>query len=124
MYALQQEIEVWYIIPAIRKAIAGCLVNDYNVSYEKVGKILGITKAAVSQYLKNKRAAKIKLHPKALKEVGVSCELLIKEKSNSKKEILRILRFIESKRLPSEVCDKHQNGILEDCEEIVLSPQV
>jgi len=54
MYSLPQEIEVWYIIPAIRKELARLLTKENNLSYEKVGGYLGISKAAVSQYLSNK----------------------------------------------------------------------
>ena len=59
MYALPQEIEVWYIIPAIRKALAEQLVKKHKLTLEKTGNILGVSKAAVSQYLSKKRATKI-----------------------------------------------------------------
>ena len=60
MYLLPQEIEVWYIIPAIRKELAKLLTQKYELSYDKAGVILGVSKAAISQYLSNKRANKIK----------------------------------------------------------------
>jgi len=47
MYMLPQEIEVWYIIPALRKELSKQLVRKYKFSYEKTGKILGITKASI-----------------------------------------------------------------------------
>jgi len=55
MHILPQEIEVWYIIPAIRRDISKILINDYKISFEKTGNILGISKAAVSQYLIRKK---------------------------------------------------------------------
>ncbi len=58
MYTLPQEIEVWYIIPAIRKELARCLIQDHKITYEKTGNIMGITKSAISQYIRNKRATK------------------------------------------------------------------
>lgn len=45
MYLLPQEIEVWYIIPAIRKELSKQLTSKYEFSYEKAGKALGISKA-------------------------------------------------------------------------------
>ena len=120
MYTLPQEIEVWYIIPAIRKELASCLIRNYSITYEKVGEMMGITKAAVSQYLSNKRAAKIKLPENALKEVCKSCELIVAKKKNTSQEILRVLKFIRDKNLPCEVCDKTTQGVLDDCKVIRL----
>ena len=69
MYTLPQEIEVLFILPALRRELSKELIKTYGITYEKTGKLLGITKAAVSQYISHKRAAKIRLHPKALERV-------------------------------------------------------
>jgi uncharacterized protein len=124
MYSLPQEIEVWYVIPGIRKELAKCLIKNHGITYEKVGKSLGITKAAVSQYIKNKRASKIRLHDKALKEVCKSCNLIVKKNQSANKEIMRILKFIRDKNLPCEVCDKKTRDILEGCKEFTVNYDV
>ena len=121
MYTLPQEIEVWYIIPAIRRELAKCLIRDHKLTYEKVGEILGISKAAISQYLKNKRASKIKLHEKVDKEVCISCSRITKGKTDAVKEITRVLEMIRKKQLPVEVCDKKLEGVFHDCKEIRVS---
>ena len=118
MHYLPQEIEVWYIIPAIRRDISKCLIKDYNTSYEKVGKILGVSKAAISQYMKGKRAAKIKLPEQVGPKIMRSCKLLVNEKSLTVDEINKILNFIRDKSLPCTVCGRLREGILEDCTEI------
>jgi uncharacterized protein len=119
MYTLPQEIEVWYIIPGIRRELARCLIKKYDVTYDKVGKILGISKAAISQYLKGKRAAKIKLHPKIQEEVIKACERLIESKSNSMNEILDMLKLIKEKGYFCEVCGKVVEGKLHNCKQLV-----
>jgi len=120
MHTLPQEIEVWYVIPAIRREISKCLIKDFGLSYEKIGKILGISKAAVSQYVNNKRASKIKLHEKASGQVMVSCQRLAKKESDAITEIKKILSYIRDKRLPCEVCGKIDEGILKDCKEVYV----
>ena len=119
MRYLPQEIEVWYIIPAIRREISKCLIKEHNISYEKVGKILGVSKAAVSQYLKGKRAGKIKL-PKELNTViAKSCRALIKSESpQTVDEINKIIGLIRNKSLPCSVCGRLREGVLDDCTEI------
>ena len=49
------ELVVWYILPTIRKEVAKSLVNRHDYSQVDVAKSFGVTDAAVSQYLNNKR---------------------------------------------------------------------
>ena len=62
-----QEIEVWYVIPAIRSEIAKEL-KVFGLSGVKIAQILGITNAAVSQYL-NKKRAKDVIFPENIKSM-------------------------------------------------------
>jgi len=117
MYSLPQEIEVWYIIPAIRRELARCMIAEGGMTYEKVGNILGITKAAVSQYLANKRASKIKLPPQIEPEVAKACVNIAENKSNAVKEIDRLLKIIRKKGYICRVCDTHESGALNNCKE-------
>lgn len=118
MYYLPQEIETWYIIPALRKEISLCLIRDFKISYDKAGKILGISKAAISQYSKGKRAAKIKLPKKLEPMLKNSCKKMINEKANAVEEIEKMIFLIRNKGLVLTVCDKVKEDVLEDCKEI------
>jgi uncharacterized protein len=120
MYQLPQEIEAKFVIPALRRDLSKCLVKGHGVSYEKVGKLLGVTKAAVSQYLSGKRASKIKLHVKIGAELGKSCDKIMKGKSDSYQEITRILKYIRKNGLHCEVCGKISDGELHDCNQLIV----
>ena len=122
MHILPQEIEVWYIIPAIRRDMAKIMTSEYQTSYERTGEIIGITKAAVSEYLNNKRAAKIKLHEKAFEEIRNSCKKLVDGKSDIVKEIQRILDVIRKKKLHCMRCGTLIMGELHDCKELPYKP--
>lgn len=115
MYSLPQEIEVWYIIPAIRKELAKQLTSNYGISYEKTGEVLGISKAAVSQYISNKRANKIKLSENTLKEVKKSAEVIVKNPNAGFIEIQRILKFMKENRGSCEACKKYNKGVMKYC---------
>jgi uncharacterized protein len=112
---LSQEIEVWYIIPALRKELARQLTQKYEMSYEKAGDILGISKAAVSQYLSNKRANKIKLSPEVKKEVAVSAKIINETPKNAIAEMQRLLRFMKENKCSCEVCKKYNKEVLDYC---------
>ena len=52
------EIIVWNVLPSIRAALVEELVKS-GISQKEVSKMLGITPAAVSQYVSKKRGHKI-----------------------------------------------------------------
>ena len=115
MYLLPQEIEVWYIIPAIRKELARLFTQKYEMSYEKAGNILGISKAAVSQYLSNKRANKIKLSVGVKKEIAKSAKILAVNSKLAVAEMQRILKFMKDKKCSCDVCKKYNKDVLGYC---------
>jgi len=114
MYSLPQEIEVWYIIPALRKKLARGLVNS-GLSMEKAGNILGISKAAVSQYLSNKRANKIKFDSSFNREIGKSAKIIVGDNSCSVSEIQKLLREFKKTKQYCEICKKFNVGITKFC---------
>ena len=115
MYLLPQEIEVWYIIPAIRKELAKQLTRKHEMSYEQAGNILGISKAAVSQYLSNKRANKIKLSPEVKKEVAKSVKIIVKNPRTALSEMQRLLKYMKDGKSSCEVCKKFNKDVLNFC---------
>lgn len=115
MYLLPQEIEVWYIIPAIRKELARLLTKKHELSYEKAGIILGVSKAAVSQYLSNKRANKIKLSSEIKKEVAKSAKIIADNSRLAMSEMQRILKIMKDSRCSCNVCKKYNKEVLGYC---------
>ena len=115
MYSLPQEIEVWYIIPAIRKELAGILTKKYKLTFEKTGEILGISKAAVSQYLNKKRAGKVKFPAEMKKEIEKSAEKIIKNNNIAVKEIMGILALTKKCGCECKICKKYNRGVIKQC---------
>ena len=66
---MPQEVELWYLIPALRREIAKILVKDYDLSQVEIAKILKITESAVSQYLKEKRGNELKFTEKEIRKL-------------------------------------------------------
>ncbi len=115
MFKLPQEIEVWYIIPKIRKELSRELIETYNLGYEKTGKALGITKAAVSQYLKDKRGNKLKLSKEMEKEVKISAKKIYENKSNALVEIQSLLKKMKETKCSCDVCKRYNQEVLDYC---------
>lgn len=115
MYNLPQEIEVWYIIPAIRKEFAKILTKKYKLTFEKTGEILGVSKAAISQYLKKKRASLLRFPKKIKKEIETSSERIVKNNNIALREIIRILNLTKKSGCSCSVCRRFNKGILKQC---------
>ncbi len=52
---LPSEIEAKSLIPAVRAILANKLIKEYSLKEEDVAKVLGITQAAVSNYVRGTR---------------------------------------------------------------------
>ena len=74
---LPQEIEVWYIIPAIRREFAKGLVKK-NLKQREIARMLGVTDAAVSQYFSSKRGSEVKFNQRVKREIKTSVEKIAK----------------------------------------------
>lgn len=67
----------WHGLPIIRKELVKSLINNHGLNQKETAKILGITPAAVSQYLSKKRG-KISIVDNAIiSEINVSAEKII-----------------------------------------------
>ena len=53
---MPQEIEVWYLLPALRKELTTIFIDNHQMKQKEAAKLLGLTEAAISQYRKDKRA--------------------------------------------------------------------
>jgi hypothetical protein len=73
---MPQELEVWYLLPAIRKELAREMVRQGLSQKQAAGK-LGITEAAVSQYLKGKRGSDVEIGGAIRKDIKKSVKRIL-----------------------------------------------
>ena len=99
-----QEIDVWYILPAVRKEIALALAKK-GLKQREIARKLGMTEAAVSQYVKKKRAKSIELPVNIRKEIHKAAENLANEHDCHRYEVQSILDMI---RLSGLLCKAHR----------------
>ena len=65
---MPQEIEVWYVIPAIRRELAKNMKSK-GMKQTEIAKRMGMTKSAITQYLNNKRANNFTFKENMTKEI-------------------------------------------------------
>ncbi len=92
-----QEIEVWYVLPAIRKELAEIFIRKHNLKQKEVAELLDLRESTISQYFSEKRANEIRLDNKTKKEIEKSAEIIIKDKNGLITEIQKICHLIKQR---------------------------
>ena len=115
MYSLPQEIEVWYIIPSIRRKLSITLAEKYKLKQKEIAGILGTSEAAISQYLSKKRANELKFPKEMDKDFERACQEIIKDKKAVVKEIMTLIELTKKKGVSCIMCKKYNKGILNMC---------
>jgi len=103
-----QEIDVWYILPAVRREIALALAKK-GLKQREIAKKLGMTEAAVSHYVKNKRAKSIELPAGIRRDIRKAALNLANEQDCHRYEIQTILQTIKLSGFLCKVHRKYDN---------------
>ncbi|MFC1723755.1 transcriptional regulator [Nanoarchaeota archaeon] len=105
---LPQEIELWHVIPLIRKLLAQNL-KQRNLKQKDVAKLLHITEPAVSQYLKEKRAkdCNIQIPAEVQKAITSAADSIIKHKDDPHEPIRQINRLSNLFKEKKLICQIH-----------------
>lgn len=109
-----QEIEVWYVLPALRKALAEELLK-LGLKQKEIAEKLHVTGAAVSQYIKSKRAADIKF-PQQLKGAISDSAKRIAKSGSAPKETQKLCTLIRTRGLLCKIHKRHTKSNLKNCE--------
>jgi len=115
--SMPQEIEIRYILPAIRRELAKTLIEEHNLSQKEVAKILGLTEAAISQYQHSKRASQVVFSGNIISEVKSSAKKILADKTSRQRLIAEIYRISNLATVRQILCDIHrsQSKELENC---------
>ncbi len=98
------ELVVWYVLPSIRADLAKELIQK-GANQKEVARRLGMTEAAVSQYVKGKRGTKIALGKRAKETIGrLAQDMLDNKELNMITEVCRICGSVKADRT---LCGPH-----------------
>ncbi len=129
---LPAEIESKTLIPALRAILSKQLSQKYNIHEDEISKMLGVTQAAVSNYIRGTRGDP-KLIEKLMGEKQVTkmltdiCDNLSSDKAYtpaSLSKFIGLCNYIKSSLL---ICDIHHNlesniddEVCKECENMLL----
>ena len=105
---MPQEIEVRYILPAIRRELARIFIQEHNLSQKEAAQVLGLTEAAVSQYQHSKRAKEVVFSNKVVDEIRKSADRVLTDKTNKQRLIAEMYRICNLTTVKQILCDIHR----------------
>ena len=129
---LPSEIETKTLIPALRAILAKKLMEKYNIQEEDISKMLGVTQAAISNYIRGTRGdPELIAKLLAIKEVSDMVDEIASNLSSnmaytpaSLSKFIGLCNYIKSSLL---ICDIHHNletnideAICKECENMLL----
>ena len=114
---MPQEIEVRYILPAIRRELARIFIDNYRLSQKEASKVLGLTEAAISQYQHSKRAKEVVFSNSIIDEIKISAGRILADKTNRQPLMAEMYRISNLTNVKKILCDIHrsQSKELEKC---------
>lgn len=129
---LPVEIETKTLIPAIRAILAKKLIEEHHIREEEVSKLLGVTQAAISNYVRGTRGDPVLINKLLeIKEVSEMINDICSNLSSnmaytpaSLSKFIGLCNYIKSSLL---ICDIHHNletnideAICKECENMLL----
>ena len=100
------EYIVWHGLPVLRKEITRCMINDFGLNETEAAEKLGVTPAAVSQYLNGKRGKINITDVEVLHEINISTERIIYNGTGTVvPELCRLCKLFSSKNLFTFICE-------------------
>ena len=129
---LPAEIESKTLIPALRAIIAKTLAEKHQVREEIISKMLGVTQASISNYIRGTRGdpeliKKLLLEKQISEMIDDICDNLASDKAytpSSLSKFIGLCNYIKSSLL---ICDIHHNlesdideAICKECENMLV----
>ncbi len=99
-----QEVEVFYILPAIRSGMASALKKQ-GVRQKDIAKLLHVQESTISQYISSKRAADVKFDANIQREIAYAVKK-IKTTEDLIRETQHILGLVRNDR--EVLCGLHK----------------
>lgn len=113
---MPQEIEVWYLIPGIRRELAKAFLENHDMNQKQISEIMNITESAVSQYLKAKRGSEMRFDGGEIQLIGDAARRIVSGKLDPNKEIYKLCVAFRGGESVCEFHKQHDSTIENDCD--------
>jgi predicted transcriptional regulator len=110
------EIIIWKILPTIRSELARSLVQEFGLSQRETARRLGLTDAAVSQYLSEKRGTTRVENEALKKDIHEAASRIAEGKGDPVvAELCLICSHFKERKLLNKMYKEETGDALPDC---------
>lgn len=113
---MPQEIEVWFILPAIRRELAKTMIDYFHLTQKEVAEKMFITESAVSQYLNSKRAKEVIFSNAVLEQIKASAKKIISDNKTLVPEIVKLCNLTAVRQIMCDIHKKQDIILPHDCD--------
>jgi predicted transcriptional regulator len=111
---LPSEIEAKSLIPAVRAILAKKLIKEYSLKEEDIAKVLGITQAAVSNYVRGTRGdveliAKLESVMEVMRMIDDIARDISTNKAYTPSTLAKFVGLTNYMRYTLIICDVHRS---------------
>ena len=111
---LPSEIEAKSLIPAVRAILAKKLIREYSLKEEDIAKVLGITQAAVSNYVRGTRGdmdliSKLECVREVMRMIDDIARDLSTNKAYTPSTLAKFIGLCNYMRYTLIICDVHHS---------------
>src|ERR671930_94068 len=133
---LPSEIEAKSLIPAVRAILAKKLIKEYSLKEEDIAKVLGITQAAVSNYIRGTRGdieliSKLESVREVMHMIDDIATDLASNKAYTPSTMAKFVQLCNYMRYTFIICDVHHSiesnidsKVCEQCEVILMGSRL
>ena len=117
-----QEVEVLYILPAIRRDLS-LRLKELGLEQKAIAKLLNVSEPAISQYMSSKRAAQVQFSTAMRKEIQETAKRIAESKTDAPimHEIQRLVRRSLQEKITCGVCHGQVAGVPRGCDACMRS---
>lgn len=113
---MPQELEVWYLLPAIRRDLAKEFLK-LGLKQSEIARLLGISRAAITQYLTYKRANEVIFDNKTKLAIKKSAKLIHKNPNSLVLQMQLLCKIAKQNKVLCSInrCNCLKNNNCEVC---------
>lgn len=108
-----QEVEVHYILPALRRDLS-LELKSLGLEQKKIAKLLGVSAPAVSQYITEKRGADVQFGDEIRQKIKEAA-MRITKNGSMLHETQKLIHSIKTQGITCGVCKDSVAGIPKEC---------
>jgi predicted transcriptional regulator len=110
MHRTPCEYLIWNGVPTIRKELAEALIKQFGLNQREAAEKLGLTPAAICQYLSKKRGKTDIFDETIIEEITISAQRIMKnDGSDAIIETCRICRLVQKNKQFQPISAESQN---------------